>query len=114
MPDLGGALKSNGFRRFRALPDTDRVACHVILAEGAAAAGAAKVTLDEAAVRGFLADRLPEYMMPAAFVVLDQLPLSANGKVDRAALPPPDGARPGARKELVAPTTPEEKVLAGI
>ncbi len=51
--------------------------------------------------------------MPLAFVVLDQLPLSANGKIDRRALPAP-GVRQGARKELVAPPTPEEKVLAGI
>jgi amino acid adenylation domain-containing protein len=106
------ALRSNGFRRFQALPDTDQVACHVILAEGAVAAGEATATLDEGEIRRFLSERLPEYMMPAAFVVLDRLPLSANGKVDRAALPPPGGDRPGARKELVAPRTPEEKVLA--
>jgi amino acid adenylation domain-containing protein len=108
------ALRSNGFRRFRALPDTDRVACHVMLAEGSIAAGEAMASLDEEEIRGFLGDRLPEYMMPAAFVVLDKLPLSANGKVDRGALPSPDGAGAGARQELVAPTTPEEKVLAGI
>jgi yersiniabactin nonribosomal peptide synthetase len=109
------ALTGNGFRRFRALPDTREVACHVILAEGALAAGdPAAASLDDDEVRAFLADRIPEYMVPAAFVVLDRLPLSANGKVDRGALPAPDGARTGARKELVAPTTPEEKVLAGI
>jgi SAM-dependent methyltransferase/acyl carrier protein len=109
------ALTGNGFRRFRALPDTREVACHVILAEGALAArDPAAASLDDDEVRAFLADRIPEYMVPAAFVVLDRLPLSANGKVDRGALPAPDGARTGARKELVAPTTPEEKVLAGI
>jgi acyl carrier protein len=53
-------------------------------------------------------------MVPTAFLVLDGLPLSANGKVDRGALPAPDAARPGVRKELVLPSTAEEKVLAGI
>jgi len=108
------AFAANGFRRFRALPETEDVACHVILVEGALAAGESVSSLEDEEVRGFLAERLPEYMVPAAFVVLDKLPLSANGKVDRGALPAPDSVRQGARKELVAPTTPEEKVLAGI
>jgi amino acid adenylation domain-containing protein len=109
------ALTANGFRRFRALPDSREVACHVILAEGGLAAGdPAAAALDEEEVRAFLADRIPEYMVPAAFVLLDRLPLSANGKVDRGALPAPDAARMGERKELVLPSTPEEKVLAGI
>ena len=57
--------------------------------------------------------RLPEYMVPNAFLVLEALPVTPNGKVDRAALPAPD--TPGSRGEAyVAPRTPAEERMAGI
>ncbi len=65
-------------------------------------------------LREFLRARLPEYMIPSAFVVLDALPLTSNGKVDHAALPAPDGARLDLPVEYVAPRTPQEKILADI
>ncbi len=62
-------------------------------------------------LRGHLKARLPEYMIPSAFVELGALPRTPNGKVDRAALP-----APGSRAEavFVAPRTPVEEVLAGL
>ncbi|HEY0601831.1 MAG TPA: phosphopantetheine-binding protein, partial [Herpetosiphonaceae bacterium] len=63
-------------------------------------------------LRRFLLASLPEYMIPAAFVVLDALPLTPNGKVDRKALPAPDGAQ--SQQSYVAPRTPTEETVARI
>jgi amino acid adenylation domain-containing protein/non-ribosomal peptide synthase protein (TIGR01720 family) len=65
-------------------------------------------------LRSFLKERLPEYMLPAAFVLLDTLPVTANGKLDRRALPLPDGARPDLEDTFVGPRTPIEEQLTGI
>ncbi|HEY0172169.1 MAG TPA: amino acid adenylation domain-containing protein, partial [Pyrinomonadaceae bacterium] len=67
-----------------------------------------------AELRGHLKERVPEYMVPSAFVFLDELPLTASGKVNRRALPEPDAARPEQGKAHVAPRTPAEELLAGI
>ncbi len=65
-------------------------------------------------IRNFLKERLPEYMVPSAFVFLDSLPLTPNGKVDRQALPAPASARPELEETFIAPATPTEEVLAGM
>ena len=70
----------------------------------------APAVLDLHSVRHRLLDRLPDYMVPAAFVVLDALPLTPNGKLDRQALPAPEGSGLGA--DYVAPTTLDEIVLS--
>jgi amino acid adenylation domain-containing protein/thioester reductase-like protein len=70
--------------------------------------------LTSSALRGFLKEKLPDYMVPSAFVLLEALPLSPNGKVNRQALPLPALARPSLEQPFVAPRTPTEKTLAGI
>ncbi len=64
-------------------------------------------------LRRLARERLPDYMVPSAFIPLDTIPLTSNGKLDRRALPAPEHARAGAERH-VAPRTPVEELLAGI
>ena len=66
-------------------------------------------------LRGFLIKRLPDYMVPATFVMLDQMPLNSNGKTDRHALlaMEVDGVAAAARQTLVPPRTEEEEISGG-
>ena len=65
-------------------------------------------------LRSFLRGKLPDYMVPSAFVALDSLPLTPNGKVDRKALPAPDQIRPELQASFVAPRTPIEEIIAEV
>jgi amino acid adenylation domain-containing protein len=81
-------------------PGTKRIAAYVIPTTASA--------LDPAELKRWVGERLPEYMVPAAFVVLDTFPTNPNGKLDRRALPAPDfESAAGGR----APRTPEEETL---
>lgn len=63
-------------------------------------------------LRNYLTEKLPEYMVPSVFVLLDSLPLTPNGKVDRQALPDADLAGSSLAETFVAPQTPVEEILA--
>ncbi|MBA2473629.1 MAG: AMP-binding protein, partial [Pseudonocardiales bacterium] len=87
-------------------PGPMRLVAYVVAAAGGPAPAAGEL-------RSLVADSLPDYMVPAAFVALDALPLTRNGKLDRKALPAPEfGVVRGAG--YVAPRTEPEAVLAGI
>jgi len=87
-------------------PGEKRLVAYVVGEVGAAP--------EAAELRVYLKERLPEYMVPQAFVSLDALPLTANGKLDRKALPPPEQAQGGQERAYAAPRTLIEETLANI
>ncbi|RSN34594.1 non-ribosomal peptide synthetase [Amycolatopsis sp. WAC 01416] len=99
-----------------ALRDVDGVAEAVVLPVGTGldrrlAAWLVGPGLDVATVRRTLRERLPDYMVPASLTVLDRLPLNANGKIDRAALPDVAEREPAARRPVA---TPAERLVARV
>jgi amino acid adenylation domain-containing protein len=87
-------------------PGNPQLAAYCVAAEGHA--------VDAAALRAALKAELPDHMIPACFVPLAALPLTSNGKVDRNALPAPDGSRPDLGREFVPPAGPVQERLAEI
>ncbi|BAZ49869.1 amino acid adenylation domain-containing protein [Nostoc sp. NIES-4103] len=86
------------------VPGDKRLVAYVVLLE--------KITSAISDLRSFLKQKLPEYMIPAYFVLLDGLPISPNGKVDRKALPAPEIAGIAGENNKIAPRTPQEEILA--
>ncbi|WP_161975672.1 non-ribosomal peptide synthetase [Tengunoibacter tsumagoiensis] len=73
-----------------------------------------ETTTTVTALRAYLSEKLPQYMIPSTFVKLEQLPLMPNGKLNRDALPIPDMERPDLSEAYVAPRTPIEALVAEI
>ncbi len=71
-------------------------------------------TVTSKELRAFLREKLPEYMVPSAFVMLEAFPLTPNGKIDRKALPDPTTHRIDLQRTYVPPQTPTEEILASI
>jgi amino acid adenylation domain-containing protein len=86
-------------------PGDRRLTAYVVPRNGEVAA---------AELRGFLRQRLPDYMVPAAFVTLASLPTTPSGKVDRRALPGPERLRPDDGGACIAPRTAAEETIAAI
>ncbi len=81
-----------------------RLAAYLVMNQGR--------TLVAADLRGFLQSELPDYMMPSVFISLPAMPLTANGKVDRLALPEPNAENTLRDEEFIRPRTPIEQRLA--
>jgi amino acid adenylation domain-containing protein/non-ribosomal peptide synthase protein (TIGR01720 family) len=69
---------------------------------------------DVSVLREHLKKKVPDYMVPAAFIFLETLPLTASGKVDRKALPAPESQRPELTRRYIAPRTAAEKTLSAV
>ncbi|HFE51810.1 MAG TPA: non-ribosomal peptide synthetase, partial [Bacteroidetes bacterium] len=83
-----------------------RLVGYVVPAEGA--------SVNPGELRTYLREKLPEYMVPPIIMILDEFPLTPNGKVDRRALPEPEGLRPDLEREYVAPRNETEEKIADI
>ena len=70
--------------------------------------------IDASGLREYLKKKLPVYMVPAGYVLMERLPLTGSGKIDRKGLPPEDGGIRGDDERYVAPRTATEEVLCGI
>ena len=88
------------------LAKCDRLIAYAVLHSGE--------TLTVSELRNYLAEKLPEYMVPSALVTLDEMPLTVNGKVERQALPAPESLRPELEVAYVAPQTELEQIIATI
>ncbi|MDW5322248.1 non-ribosomal peptide synthetase [Plantactinospora sp. KLBMP9567] len=95
------------------VPGDQRLVAYLVPARAAGAGPGDGAGPQPARLRTALKESLPDYMVPSAFVVLDALPVSPNGKLDRAALPAPQQDR-AVDTDFVAPRTPTEEAVAAV
>ncbi|MEH1869668.1 MAG: amino acid adenylation domain-containing protein [Nostoc sp.] len=88
------------------IPGDKRLVAYIVLNQ--------KLDASATTLKRFLQEKLPNYMVPAVFVILDSLPLTPNGKVDHQNLPASDRSRPDLEETFVAPRNPTEETLASI
>jgi amino acid adenylation domain-containing protein/non-ribosomal peptide synthase protein (TIGR01720 family) len=100
------AVRENAVVAREEAPGDKRLVAYVVQQEG--------VQLELTGLRAFLKERLPDYMVPSAFVILARLPVTPNGKLDRRALPAPAEGRLQRGDAYLAPATPTERLLANI
>ncbi|MBW4592861.1 MAG: amino acid adenylation domain-containing protein [Brasilonema angustatum HA4187-MV1] len=86
------------------IPGDKRLVAYIVLNH--------KLEANTTTLKCFLEEKLPNYMVPAVFMILDFFPLTPNGKVDRRHLPAPDRSRPDLEETFVAPRNPIEEKLA--
>jgi amino acid adenylation domain-containing protein/non-ribosomal peptide synthase protein (TIGR01720 family) len=101
------ALKETAVLALADLGEEKRLVSYLLVEDGAAQPSVSEL-------REFLAESLPEFMVPAVFVFLPDMPRTPNGKVDRKALPDPGAERPELESDFAAPESDGEKTLAGI
>ena len=104
-------LASESVREAVVLTDQDTTGSRRLVAYVVSAQGANPTSAE---LKSWLLTKLPEYMVPTAFVFLSQLPLTISGKVDRRALPAPALGRAGHLAGYTAPVTPTEEMVADI
>lgn len=100
------AVRQNVVAMREDVPGSKRLAAYLILRDG--------ITISTGELRDYLKNKLPDYMLPSAFVILANLPLTANGKVDRKALPAPEERHLGSAETFIEPRNPIEATLAEI
>jgi len=99
---LNPAVRKCAVRVYQDQGGRNRLAAYLVADNG----------MSSSTIRSFLRERLPEYMIPSDFVMIDTLPLTPAGKVDRRALPLPDRTRPDLDSAFVAPRTDTESLIA--
>jgi len=102
-----GALKEAAVLARSDHGEEKRLVAYLLVEEGEAQPSVSEL-------RDFLAESLPEFMVPAVFLFMDEMPRTPNGKVDRKNLPEPGSERPELQSSFAAPRTDAEKTLAGI